>query len=87
MFIRIDAAGECPVVVDDDEDLRSNDGARWRFVAQVETRMDGHAIAQAWLRQSKVHEGPAPTTGRPPFQTLLPSYPNDDSKLCRAAAD
>ena len=51
VLIRIDAAGEWPCVVDDDEDLTSYDSARWRFVAQVETRMDGHELAAAWLRQ------------------------------------
>ena len=37
VLIRIDAGGEWPVVVDDDEALESSDGARWRFVAEVET--------------------------------------------------
>jgi len=47
VLIRIDAAGEWPVVVDDEQSLAGEDDARWRFVAEVETRMDGHAIAQA----------------------------------------
>ena len=55
VFIRVDAAGEYPVVLDDDEESFSGDGARSRWVAQVETRMEGHAIAQAGVaeRQSR----------------------------------
>jgi hypothetical protein len=33
VLIRIDAGGEWPVVVDEDEKVLSTDGARWRFVA------------------------------------------------------
>jgi len=46
---RINAAGEWPGVVDDDGDLRSNDGARWRFVAEVETRMEGRCARRGLM--------------------------------------
>ena len=48
VLIRIDAAGERPVVVDDDEALPAN-GVRWRNVADVETRAESNAVRSARL--------------------------------------
>jgi hypothetical protein len=37
VLVRIDEVGRWPVVVQEDERLFSDDGARWRFVAAVGT--------------------------------------------------
>ena len=51
VLVRIDAAGEYPVVVDDGETLLSGDGARWRYVCDVGSIAEGsrglHGVARA----------------------------------------
>ena len=49
VLVRIDSAGEYPVVVDDGETLLSADGARWRYVCDVGSVAEGHAVCTAWL--------------------------------------
>ena len=51
VLIRIDAAGEWPVLVRDDEALLpTGDGSRWRYVCDVGTVAEGNAVRSAWLR-------------------------------------
>ena len=50
VLVRIDSAGEYPVVVDDDTKLLAGeDGARWRYVCDVGTLAEGHRVCAAWL--------------------------------------
>ena len=49
VLVRIDSAGEYPIVVDDGERLLSGDGARWRYVCDVGSIAEGHAVCTAWL--------------------------------------
>jgi len=49
VLVRIDSAGEYPVVVDDGETLLTGDGARWRYVCDVGSIAEGHAVCTAWL--------------------------------------
>ena len=49
VLVRIDAAGEYPVVVDDGDTLLAGDGARWRYVCDVGSIAEGHAVCTAWL--------------------------------------
>ena len=51
VLIRIDAAGEWPVVVEDDEEVPAGDGTRWRYVCDVGSRAEGNAVRSAWLRR------------------------------------
>jgi hypothetical protein len=70
VLVRIDSAGEYPVVVDDGEELLSGHGARWRYVCDVGSIAEGHKVCAAWLvrRQALVknRDGgsnpPTPTT-------------------------
>jgi hypothetical protein len=49
VLVRIDTAGEYPVVVDDGEALLAGDEARWRYVCDVGSIAEGHAVCTAWL--------------------------------------
>ena len=62
VLVRVDAAGEYPVVVDDGETLLAIDGTRWRYVCDVGTVAEGHAVCTAWLgrRQALVRARIAP---------------------------
>jgi hypothetical protein len=70
VLVRIDSAGEYPVVVEDDATLLSGGGARWRYVCDVGSVAEGHEVCAAWLlrRQSlaRNQDGgsnpPTPTT-------------------------
>ena len=45
VLIMFDAAGACPVLLDNDEDLLTgSEGVRWRFVANVATHDEGLAL-------------------------------------------
>jgi hypothetical protein len=65
VMVRIDSAGEHPVVVEDGETLPSGEGTRWRYVCDVGSVAEGHAVCTAWLvrRQALARnrdEGPNP---------------------------
>jgi hypothetical protein len=67
VLVRIDAAGEYPVVVDDGKTLLAKDGTRWRYVCDVGSVAEGQAVCTAWLvrRQTMARnrgEGPGPST-------------------------
>jgi len=70
VLVRIDSAGEYPVVVDDGEKLLSTDGARWRYVCDVGSIAEGQAVCAAWLvrrhalarNRGAGSKPPAPTT-------------------------
>jgi hypothetical protein len=47
VLIRIDASGECPVIVRDGEQLPCGPGVRWRFVAQAASDLDACRIVVA----------------------------------------
>lgn len=49
VLVRIDSAGEYPVVVDDGEALLAKEGARWRYVCDVGSVAEGQAVCHAWL--------------------------------------
>lgn len=36
VLVRLDAAGACPVIVSEGDELLATDGARWRFVAETD---------------------------------------------------
>ncbi len=46
VLIRIDAAGETPLLVEDSETLCPGPGVRWRFVSEVEDREQGRAVVE-----------------------------------------
>ena len=46
VLIRIDAAGETPLLVEDSETLCPGPGVRWRYVCEVEDREQGHAVVE-----------------------------------------
>ncbi len=46
VLIRIDAAGEKPLLVEDSETLCPGPGVRWRYVCEVEDREQGHAVVE-----------------------------------------
>ncbi len=46
VLIRIDAAGETPLLVEDSETLCPGPGVRWRFVCEVENRKQGRAVVE-----------------------------------------
>jgi hypothetical protein len=47
VLIRIDSAGECPVIVRDGEQLPCGPGVRWRFVAQAASDLEACRIVVA----------------------------------------
>jgi hypothetical protein len=47
--IRIDAAGEWPVLVDDGDELQAGGGVSFRYVCHVSTVAEGNAVRMAWL--------------------------------------
>jgi len=49
VLIRVDAVGEWPVLVGDDEALPSRDGVSFRYVCDVATVEEGNAVRSAWL--------------------------------------
>jgi hypothetical protein len=50
VLVRIDAAGAWPVVAGPDTDLRGEEGARWRFVAETDD------IDEAYRLHALLHE-------------------------------
>ncbi len=46
VLIRIDAAGETPLLVEDSETLCPGPGVRWRFVCEVADRAQGAAVVE-----------------------------------------
>ena len=46
VLIRIDAAGETPLLVEDSDTLCPGPGVRWRYVCQVEDPEQGHAVVE-----------------------------------------
>ena len=46
VLIRIDAAGETPLLVEDSETLCSGPAVRWRYVCEVEDREQRHAVVE-----------------------------------------
>ena len=69
-LIRIDEAGEGPVIVRDDERLSTDPGVRWRLVAECDDLGQAHALlhllhADARRPQAETVGGPSrPPTGR-----------------------
>ena len=60
VLVRIDAAGEYPVVVDDEgTQLAGEAGASWRYVCDVGTIAEGHRVCAVWLarRQPMTRSG------------------------------
>jgi hypothetical protein len=47
VLVRIDEAGRWPVVVREDEELLSGDGARWRYVATADMRQEADRVRAA----------------------------------------
>ena len=46
VLIRIDGAGETPLLVDENETLCPGPGVRWRFVCEVEDRAQGPTVVE-----------------------------------------
>ncbi len=44
VLMRIDAAGECPVIVREGERLPGGPGVRWRFVAEASSDLEACVI-------------------------------------------
>lgn len=62
IVLRYDEAGTCPVILREDDQLLSSDGARWRLVAQT----DDPDLAARIVEQLREHRRPAlPTNDRP----------------------
>jgi hypothetical protein len=51
VLLRLDSAGPCPVVVYDDDQLLSREGARWRLVAQTDDYGEAVGVAAATARR------------------------------------
>jgi len=49
VVIRVDAAGEWPILVGDGEELPARDGVSFRHVCDVATVAEGKAVRSAWL--------------------------------------
>ena len=46
VLIRLDAAGETPLLVEDSEELCPGPGVRWRYVCEVEDSEQGRAVVE-----------------------------------------
>ena len=53
VLLRIDAAGETPILVEASETLCPGPGVRWRFVCEVEDREQGEAVVARLKRRPK----------------------------------
>ena len=51
VLIRIDAAGETPLLVEDSETLCPGPAVRWRYVCEVKNREQGHAVVERLKRR------------------------------------
>ena len=69
VLIRLDEAGPWPVLVDDDEDLMTEPGVRWRFVADVPDHDTGLELLEQLHRQREAGQLERPVAGRPPAAT------------------
>src|SRR4029450_7784404 len=49
VVVRVDAAGEWPVLVDDGDELPAGEGVSFRYVCDVSTVAEGNAVRSAWL--------------------------------------
>jgi len=52
IVLRFDSDGACPVVVREDDELFSSDGARWRLVAQTDDLAEAARVVEL-LRQRR----------------------------------
>lgn len=50
-MLRFDTAGACPVVVREDDELFSTDGAHWRLVAQTDDPAEAMRLVEELGRQ------------------------------------
>ena len=66
VLIRLDEAGPWPVLVDDDEDLMTEPGVRWRFVAEVPDHDTGLQLLEQLHRQCEAGQPERPAAGRSP---------------------
>ena len=63
IVLRYDAAGAAPVLLREDDQLTTSDGARWRLVAQT----DDPELAARIVDQLRTRHAPElPTPPRPP---------------------
>jgi hypothetical protein len=69
VLIRLDEAGPWPVLVDDDEDLMTEPGVRWRFVADVPDHDTGLELLEQLHRQREAGQLERPLAGRLPAAT------------------
>jgi hypothetical protein len=51
VLVRIDSAGKWPVVAEEDEQLFSDEGDRWRFVATVDTWAEAQQLREELHQQ------------------------------------
>jgi hypothetical protein len=51
VVIRVDAAGEWPVVVDDEQELPTGQGVSYGHVCDVGSVAEGNAVRSLWLRR------------------------------------
>lgn len=51
VLIRIDEAGEEPVIVDDGEELLSDPGVRWRLVAECDDLAQARSLVELLHRR------------------------------------
>ena len=66
VLLMIEEAGEYPVVVEDQDQRLTQGSAQWRLIAQVDTKQEGEAVAEAWQRAKVAYERRAATLlGRP----------------------
>jgi hypothetical protein len=49
VLVRVEAAGEWPIVVADGESLPAVDGVAYRFVCEVGSIAEGNCVRAAWL--------------------------------------
>lgn len=66
VLILLDDAGPWPVLLDDDEDLMTGPGVRWRFVADVPDRDAGLELVEELHRQREAGLLDRPSAGTPP---------------------
>ncbi len=71
VWIRVDANGQSPLLISDDDEMVCAEGMEWRFVAEVESREQGRVLLEQLARerdaQAKVQPpSPRAAADRPP---------------------
>lgn len=78
IWIRVDAAGEWPVMLDDGDEMLCASGVEWRFVSMAATHQQGRALIEQLHREREARAETARLTASLRLPRLELDLPQQD---------